>query len=449
MTSIETRQRDAERTIPAGGGTPPAGGTIRGLRWYIIGMVCLLTIINYIDRMTLAVLAPTHIMPEFGMNNVTYSRVVTAFLVAYTISQAVSGRVLDKIGTRLGFMVFVGIWTVASMLHSTARNAVQLAAFRLMLGFGEAGNWPGAAKAAAEWFPVRERAFAMAIFNSGASIGAVVAPPLIAWVALAFGWRYAFFIGAILSALVMVLWFALYRSPAVHPRISDAERAHIFSDQTAADTNPAAVTRRPWLSLFRHRQVWALIAARFFTDPIWWFLISWLPNYLKNERGFGLALIGLFAWIPFLFADVGNLSGGGASSLLIRRGWSVDRARKVVMVTSALLIPIGVAAVVTTTSDAVAIAGISLIAFAFQSWIVNVLTLPSDCFSKQDVGSVAGIGGMAAGIASIGFTLLVGQLVEHVSYTPVYMIVGVMGPLGAALFLLIMRRIERVPALVA
>jgi MFS transporter, ACS family, hexuronate transporter len=414
-------------------------GKIRGLRWWIIGLICTLTIINYIDRMTLSVLAPT-IMEDFGMSNVTYSRVVTAFLVAYTISQALSGRVLDRVGTRVGFMIFVGIWTVASMLHATARSAVQLAAFRFMLGIGEAGNWPGAAKAVAEWFPIRERAFAMAIFNSGASIGAVVAPPLIVWVALSFGWRYAFFVGASLAAIVMAVWFMLYRVPAEHPRLSERERAHIVSDQGAADPGP----RRAWLSLFRHRQVWALIAARFFTDPIWWFLISWLPNYLKNARGFSLALIGLLAWIPFLFADIGNLSGGGLSSVLIKRGWSVDRARKTVMVTSALLVPVGVIAVVTTTSDAMAIAAISLIAFAFQSWIVNVITLPSDCFPKQDVGSVAGIGGMAAGVASMGFTLLVGYLVDNFSYVPVYILVGIMGPLGAGLFLLIMRRIERV-----
>ena len=411
----------------------------RGLRWLMIGMIFLLTVVNYIDRMTLAVLAPT-IMEQFDMSNVDYSRVVTCFLLAYTISQSVSGKVLDRIGTRAGFMVFVGIWTVASMLHAAARSVVQLGLFRFMLGFGEAGNWPGAAKAVAEWFPVRERAFAMAIFNSGASIGAVVAPPLIVWVALTFGWRYAFFIGASLSTLVMILWILFYRTPDRHPRLSAEEFAHIRSDQ-GTQSAPA----RPWLSLFKYRQVWALVAGRFLTDPIWWFLISWLPNYLKNERGFSLALIGLLAWIPFLWADIGNLTGGGLSSLLIRRGWSVDRARRTVMLSSAFLVPLGVALIVGTRSDAVAIAGISLIAFCFQSWIVNVLTIPSDCFPRQDVGSVAGIGGTAAGIASILFTLLIGWIVDNFSYTPVYLIVGVMGPIGATMFFLIMRRIERVP----
>jgi ACS family hexuronate transporter-like MFS transporter len=345
-------------------------------------------------------------------------------------------------------MLFVGVWTVASMLHSTARSVVQLGAFRFLLGLGEAGNWPGAAKAVAEWFPVRERAFGMAIFNSGASIGAVVAPPLIAWVALTYGWRKAFFIGAILSSIVMVAWFFFYRTPANHPNLSESELKHIQSDQTATDAL-SVETKRPWLSLFRHRQVWAVIAARFFSDPIWWFLISWLPNYLKSERGFSLALIGLLAWIPFLFADIGNLVGGAVSSLLIKRGWSVDRARKTVLVLSALMVPTGVAMVVGAPSDAIAIAGISVIAFGFQSWIVNVHTLPSDCFPKQDVGSVFGIGGTSAGIASMGFTLLVGYIVDRFSYTPVFIMVGLMAPLAAVLLLLIMRRIERVPALLA
>ncbi len=423
----------------------PAGSRFRGLRWVMIGMIFLVTVVNYIDRMTLSVLAPT-IMDQFHMSNEAYSRVVFMFLLAYAISQSVSGKVLDRIGTRLGFMLFVGMWTISSMLHAAARSATQLGIFRFMLGIGEGGNWPGAAKASAEWFPVRERAFAMAIFNSGASIGAVVAPPVIVWVALTFGWRYAFFIGASCSLLVLTLWFLNYYTPDRHPRLSAAERAHILSDQ---HENGDVAPPRPWLSLFRHRQVWALIAARVFTDPIWWFLISWLPNYLKNARGFSLALIGMLAWIPFLFADLGNLSGGAASSLLIRHGWSVNRARGTIMVLASLLVPVGVLGVVGVHTNAVVIAGVSLIAFSFQAWNVNLITTPSDCFARRDVGSVAGIGGTAAGIASMLFTLLVGWLVDHFSYTPVYLIVGVMGPLGAVAFFAIMRRIERVPDLTA
>jgi len=417
--------------------------TVRGLRWWIVAMICLVTIINYIDRQTLSVLAPT-IREQFGMTNVSYSRVVTIFLLGYTISQALSGRVLDKIGVRKGFMLFVGIWTVASMLHAAARNVVQLGIFRFILGIGEAGNWPGAAKAVADWFPVKERAFAMSIFNGGSTIGAVVAPPIIVYVALHFGWRYAFFIGAFLSMILMALWYFFYRSPEEHPNLSAEERAYILSDQPATDTTAVEVTRRPWRSLFKYRQVWALISGRFFSDPIWWFLIAWLPNYLKSERGFSLALIGLLAWVPFLFADIGNLTGGAVSSLLIRSGWSVDRARKTVLLLSSLMVPLGVAGVVTATSDAIAIASISMIAFAFQSWIVNIHTIPSDTFPKQDVGSVFGIGGTAAGIASMLFTLLVGYVVDHFSYTPVFIMVGVMAPLAAVLFFTIMGKIERV-----
>lgn len=412
------------------------------VRWLIIAMICSITVINYIDRQTLSVLAPT-IRETFGMSNGAYSRVVTTFLLGYTISQAVSGKLLDRIGTRAGFMLFVGVWTAASMLHSIAGSVVQLMLFRFILGVGEAGNWPGAAKAVAEWFPIRERAFAMAIFNSGSTIGAVIAPPVIAWVALTYGWRQAFFIGAGLSALLMLAWYFYYFTPDKHPKLGAPELALIRSGQGKDET--ADAPRRPWLSLFRHRQLWAVVAARFFTDPIWWFLISWLPNYLKSERGFDLRLIGLLAWIPFLFADIGTLTGGGVSSLLIRRGWSVDASRKTVLLASMLLVPLGVAGIVLTHDTTTAMIGISMIAFGFQSWIANIHTIPSDCFPKQDVGSVFGIGGTSAGIASMLFTLLVGYVVDHFSYTPVYVMVGLMGPVGAGLFLLIMRRVERVP----
>src|SRR4051812_31094630 len=239
------------------------------------------------------------------------------------------------------------------MLHATARNVIQLGIFRFILGIGEAGNWPGAAKAVADWFPVRERAFGMSIFNGGSTIGAVVAPPIIVYVALRFGWRYAFFIGAGLSLVLMALWYRFYRSPAEHPNLSAEERTLILSDQPSTDATGAEQTRRPWLTLFGYRQVWAVVAGRFFSDPIWWFLIAWLPNYLKSERGFTLALIGLLAWVPFLFADIVNLAGGYVSSLLIKRGSTVDRARKAVLGVSALLVPMGVLGVVATSSDAV------------------------------------------------------------------------------------------------
>jgi MFS transporter, ACS family, hexuronate transporter len=417
---------------------------IRGLRWYIIGMIFLVTVVNYIDRMTLSVLAPT-IREAFNLTNTDYSRIVFSFLLAYTISQSAMGKFLDKVGTRLGFVVFVCVWSVSSMLHATARNGVQLALFRFFLGIGEGGNWPGAAKVVAEWFPVRERALAMAIFNGGSSIGAVIAPPLIVWITLAFGWKAAFFVGSILSSIFLVAWLAFYRNPSEHPRLSDEEREMILTDhaeqnrQIKQEDAPAM----RWRDFFRFRQVWGLVLTRFFTDPVWWFYISWLPNYLKNERHFSLELIGLLAWIPFLFADLGNLAGGALSSRLIKRGWGVDKARKTMMYAGTLLMPAGMVAVF-TDNNAIALAGISITVFAFQFFNINLLTTPSDCFPKQYVGSVAGIGGTAAGVGSMMFTLLVGYLVDAFSYTPVFVAVSLFGPIGAVVILTVMKKIERV-----
>lgn len=422
--------------------TKPQGKKpIRGLRWYIIGMIFLVTVVNYIDRMTLSVLAPT-IRETFDLTNVDYSRIVFMFLLAYTISQSAMGKFLDKVGTRTGFIVFVSIWSVASMLHAAVRNGIQIALCRFMLGIGEGGNWPGAAKVAAEWFPVRERALAMAIFNGGSSIGAVIAPPLIVWITLTFGWKAAFFVGSILSSIFLVFWIVFFRNPHQHPRLSDEERI-LIEENSATETENTTIPQRTWFQFFRIRHVWALVLTRFFTDPVWWFYISWLPNYLKNERHFSLELIGLLAWIPFLFADLGNLLGGATSSWLIKRGWKVDKARKIVMYSGLLLMPAGVIAVF-TESNAIAIAGISTTVFAFQFFNINLLTTPSDCFPKRDVGSVAGIGGTAAGVGSMLFTLLVGYVVDNFSYTPVFVAVSMFGPVGAVIVRVVMRKIERV-----
>ena len=412
-----------------------------GLRWIIIAIVFLLTVVNYIDRMTLSTLAP-EIMKEFAMTNVEYSRVVFSFLLAYMISQSLMGRLLDRVGNRIGFVIFIGVWAVAGALHSISQRALHLGIFRFLLGIGDGGNWPGAAKVVAEWFPQRERAFAMAIFNSGASIGSVVAPPLIVWVALNYGWRKSFFIGPTLCLLIIILWYAFYRTPERHWLISDRERGMIISSRLAEAAGSNPVGNVKWRDLLKYRQTRALVLGRFITDPIWWFYISWLPNYLKNARNFSLEMIGMLMWIPFLCADLGNLIGGGISSLLIKKGWSVDRARRTVMIISALLIPVGMISVF-TENDAAALAAISIAVFSFQSWIINVITLPSDCFPKEYVGSVAGLGGTAAGIGSMLVTLLVGYMVDYFSYTSVFILIGLLGPLGALVLFGTIKKIER------
>jgi ACS family hexuronate transporter-like MFS transporter len=416
---------------------------IKGLRWFIIILVFLITVENYIDRMTLGTLAPK-LMEIFEMSNVEYSRIVFMFLLAYTISQSIMGRFLDKVGNRIGFPIFISIWAIASALHATAKASWHFGLYRFLLGLGEGGNWPGAAKVVSEWFPARERAFAMAIFNSGAAIGSVVAPPLIVWIALKFGFKYAFLIGPCLAVLIIILWTSFYRAPEHHPLITDKEKNMIISEREKERQQIVGKEEKPkWRDLLKYKPARGLIAARFITDPVWWFYISWLPNYLKSARNFSLEMIGALVWIPFLAADLGNLTGGGISSLLIKKGWSVDKARKTVMLVSALLMPIGVISVF-TKSDVIALAAISVAAFSFQSWIINVITLPSDCFSAKYVGSVAGLGGTAAGLGSMLMMLLVGYLVDYFSYTSVFILIGSLGPLGALALFSIVKKIERV-----
>jgi len=407
---------------------------VPGLRWLIVGLVFLATIINYIDRLTISVLAPV-ITKDLGLSNLEYGSIATWFLLAYTVSQAVSGRIYDRIGTRLGFTLSITLWSLAAMATATARSLGSLSFFRFLLGLGEAGNWPGAAKAVAEWFPVRERAFGMAIFNSGAALGAVVAPPLIVYLQLRYGWQATFLFTGALGLLWLPLWLVIYRQPMKHPWITEREKTLIREGQSESTSAPAS-TRE----LLGHRQVWAIVLARFITDPTWWLYITWLPKYLNDARGFTLTKIALFAWIPYLAADVGSLLGGWLSGFLIARGWSVDRARKTVIAGAALLMPAGIFAV--RADDAMtALALMCVVLFAFQVWINNVQTLPSDFFPQGAVASVAGLGGMGAGIGSMIFIFTTGWVVDHFSYTPVFTAAGILGPLGTIVLFALSGRI--------
>jgi ACS family hexuronate transporter-like MFS transporter len=322
-----------------------------------------------------------------------------------------------------------------------------LSIFRFVLGLGEAGNWPGAAKTVAEWFPIRERAFGMAIFNSGAAIGSVVAPPLIVWLSLTYGWQATFLVTGWLGFVWLVLWLLFYETPDRHKWLSVKERQLIREGQHAEAT-PGTITNVPseaprWRELLRYRQVWAIVLARFLTDPIWWLYISWLPKYLADARGFSLVKIGLFAWVPYVAADAGSLSGGWLSGYLIARGWSVDRARKLVILVAALLMPAGIFAAF--AHDAmVALALIGVVLFGFQVWINNVQTLPSDFFSDKAVASVAGLGGTGAGIGSMIFIFSTGWVVDHFSYVPVLVTAGLLAPVGTLVLFALSGRIERV-----
>jgi ACS family hexuronate transporter-like MFS transporter len=411
------------------------------IRWLIIGLVFLATVINYLDRLTISVLAPV-ITRDLRLTNLEFAQVGSWFLVAYTISQALSGWLYDRIGSKRGFAASVVVWSTAALSTAAATSVGTLSLCRFALGAGEAGNWPGAAKVVAEWFPVRQRAFAMAIFNSGAALGAVVSPPIIVWLQLTYGWQAAFLVTGSLGFAWLVLWLLFYHAPDRHPLITPEERAAIAAD---ADVTPGVGASVGWGALLGYRQVWAIVLARFMVDPTWWLYITWLPKYLSDARGFSLVQIGLYAWVPYLAADIGSLTGGWVSGYLISRGWSVDHARKIVIAAAAALMPAGILAV-RAESAAVALALMCVVLFAFQVWINNVQTLPSDFFPARAVGSVAGLGGFGAGLGSMLFTLATGWVVDHFSYTPIFTVAGLLGPVGTVVLFALSGRFERLPA---
>jgi len=397
--------------------------SIKGLRWWIVGLLFVATLINYVDRQTLSILAPT-LRDEFGMSATDYSRVVFVFLLGYMFMQCISGKLIDIIGVYRGFAITVVIWSIAAAGHALATGALSLGALRFVLGLGEAGNWPASIKVVATWFPPRERATATGLFNSGSIIGAMISAPLIAWMALTVGWRWAFVLTGATGFIWMALWLIFYRSPKTHPRLSPEELTHI---QTVNGANEGKANEPvpTWFQLLRLRKVWGLIIARIFSDPVWWFWVFWLPEYLKNARGFGMEAIGRYAWIPFLTAGVGSLVGGMASSRMVRRGAVPVRARKFVMLWAAIGMLSGIPAVLTSSAQ-LAIAFLSVATFCYCVWASNILTIPADLFPDSLVGSVAGIAGTGAAFGGMIFTLATGLLVDHFSYTPVFFIAGAM-----------------------
>jgi ACS family hexuronate transporter-like MFS transporter len=401
--------------------------TVRGLRWWIAGLIFLATLINFIDRLTISILAPV-ITTQLGLSNLQFASITTWFLIAYTASQGLSGKLYDRIGARRGFSISILVWSIAASAHAFATGFLSLSCCRFVLGLGEAGNWPGAAKVIAEWFPRRERALGMGIFNSGVCVGSIMAPPLIVWLQVRFGWQTTFLATGTLGFFWLLLWLLFYRSPDKHPAITAEEYALIKEGQAAVSRSKPAVS---WSQLLRFRQTWAIVLSRFLTDPVWWLYITWLPLYLYNARGFDLKKIGMFAWLPFLTADAGSLLGGWLSGRLIMKGWSTDRARKSVVLLGAFLMAAGIPAALTNNAM-VALAFISLVTFGFQSWINNVQTLPSDYFPEELVASVAGLGGVGAGIGAILYVLTTGWVVDHFSYTPILLIAGLLPLFGTA-----------------
>jgi len=419
---------------------------ISNLRWWIGGLLFASTVINYIDRQTLSVLAP-YLKQQYGWNNQNFATIVIAFRVAYSVGQTVSGRLIDRIGTRKGLTITVIWYSIAAMLTSLAGGLRSFALFRFLLGAGESANWPAATKAVAEWFPKKERGWAVALFDSGSSIGGAVAPLLVIGLYKYFGgWRPAFIITGTLGFLWLVAWRLLYHPPESHPRIGDAEREMILRDRNELNEQDQHTNQKTrWRDLIRLPQTWAVIAARTMTDPVWFFITDWFAIYLVT-KGINPERALLAFWIPFVAADLGNFFGGGISSWLIRRGWPVIKARKAVVVFGGL----GMTLLIPTifTSRLLALAGLFAVStFAYAAFSTMALVLPSDLYRSESVATVSGMSGTGAGVGTIISTFLIGYVSDHYSFEPILITASFIPFLGMILVLILIRPEKTVRAI--
>jgi ACS family hexuronate transporter-like MFS transporter len=406
------------------------------VRWWIVWTLFFSTVTNYISRQTFSVLAPM-ISAQYHLTHTDLGRILGAFQISYAVTWLLGGIFLDTVGTRLGLALAVIFWSVVNILTGFASSVFGFACFRFLLGIGEGLNWPGASKTVAEWFPSQERSLAVAIFDSGSSVGGAVAALVIPVFALAFGWRSAFVFSGLLGFVWLLVWLRVYHPLDRHPRVTPQEISFIRAGQNAPVTSAERGVRR-WLSLARDRNVWGIVLGRALTDPIWWFYVFWLPQYLSDARGFSLQRIALFAWMPFVAADLGNFTGGLVSGYCIRRGVSVVRARTWVCVFSSLPILAGIPA----ASVHSVYAALALICFAlwgYASWSTMGLTLPSDLFPQDVVATVTGVSGLAAGLVGAVFTVAVGILVDRFSYGPAFLVAGLMPLFATASILLLVR----------
>lgn len=390
---------------------------IRHLRWWIGGLLFASTVINFIDRQTLSVLAP-FLKQEYHWTNTEFATILIAFRVAYTIMQSVSGRILDRLGTRLGLALSVGFYSVVAALTSTARGLAGFQIFRFLLGSGEAANWPGATKAVSEWFPARERAWAVALFDSGSSIGGAIAPFLVLLTYRVFGsWRPVFLLTGCLGALWLVVWRALYSSPEVHARLSKDELDYIRRDRPVEAESGPALPPPGWCTLLRYRQTWGIMLGRFLLDPYWFMMAEWFALFLIS-KGFRLEQSILAFWAPFLAADLGNFVGGALSSHWISRGWPVGRARRtVILVFGPSMLALIPAAFLTNYVALILL--FCWATFAYAACSTMSLSLPADVFHTRAVATVSGLGGTCAGIGTLISTYLIGRITDRFSFQPI------------------------------
>lgn len=404
-------------------------------RWTICALLFFATTINYIDRQVIGILKPT-LSVEFGWSETDYADIVFAFQTAYALGLLIAGRVIDRVGVRWGYAIAVVVWSAFGMAHAAASSVATFAAARFGLGLGEAGNFPAAIKATADWFPKRERALATGILNSGSNIGAIATPLMVPPLVLAWGWQSAFLITGAVGIIWVAIWLLVYRAPDGNARVSDAELAHIRSDPPE-QTEPIA-----WRSLLRYRQTWAFAIAKFLTDPIWWFFLFWLPDFFGKNYGLDLKTFGPALVAIYVVADVGSIGGGWLSSHLIKRGWTINAGRKTAMLVCAVCV-LPVSAAIYAENLGVAVAIIGLAAAAHQGWSANLFTLASDVMPRRAVGSVVGIGGMAGAVGGMAMSKYAGYVLDNVgSYAPIFLAIGSMYLIALAIIHVLLPRLD-------
>ncbi len=384
---------------------------IGNYRWTICALVFFATTVNYLDRQVISLLKPV-LEKEFNWTETDYSNVVIAFQIAYAIGLMGFGRIIDKIGTKLGYALSLTIWSFAAIAHAFAKSTFGFGVARAALGLSEAGNFPAAIKTVAEWFPKKERALATGIFNSGTNVGAIIAPLTVPWIAVTWGWKEAFIITGAIGLIWLVFWFILYEIPAKQKRLLKPEFDYIHSDSEVVTDNKEE--SMGWLKIMKYKQTWAFVIGKFMTDPVWWFLLFWLPSFLKTEYNMTGTQVSLPIALIYCMTTFGSIGGGWLSGYLIKKGWPVFKARKTSMLGFALcVIPVISAQALGKINPWIAVFIIGLAASAHQAWSANIFTTASDMFPKKAVGSVVGLGGMAGAVGGILIARLAGVLLDH------------------------------------
>lgn len=389
------------------------------VRWWVVALLFFGTTICYLDRIVFSFLAP-EIRKEINFTPEIYGWVTACFQLAYMVGFLFAGRWIDRVGTRLGYAVAVALWSIAAALHATARGAFSLGFWRGMLGLSESGNFPAAIKSIAEWFPAKDRALAIGIFNAGANVAAMIGPPALVLMEAAYGWRGCFLITASLGFVWLVLWVATYHAPEKHRRVNQAERDYIRGEGPTDEVGPTV----SWAQALRLRETWGFAAAKFLTDPVWWLYLWWLPLLLNDVFKVSAQNRGWAVFVAYLMADAGSVLGGGISSFLMRRGWHHAKARKTAMAMCAVCLPIASLAVL-AHSPILAVALVSLATSAHQGWSANLFATTSDIFPKQAVATVVSIGGCAGALGGFLFSSVIpGYLIAYFGYPPVFLAMG-------------------------